>query len=329
MTANPPQLPVLAIIVPCYNEEEVLRKSANSLLAVLNDRINHRFIAENSFICFVNDGSHDTTWNIISSLIQQNKCYRGICLSRNFGHQAALLAGLFTAEADIYVSIDADLQDDEQAITEMVNAYRNGADIVYGCRSDRTTDSFFKRKTAELFYRLRNAIGCHTIPNHADYRLMSRRAVQTLKQYSEANLYLRGIIPMLGFPSAKVFYARKAREAGESKYPLHKMLKLAWNGVVNFTEAPLRIIIILGLVGFFLSILLIAYVLYALASGSAAPNDILTISVISLFGSIQLLGIGCIGLYIGKILNETKRRPHYIIQEDLSTTGPASESPRN
>lgn len=311
-------LPVLAIIVPCYNEEEVLPSSAKVLMNRLTDYIKGEMVSPESYICFINDGSTDRTWEIVNSLIKENPLYRGISLSRNFGHQAALLSGLYTAVADIYISIDADLQDDERVMSDMIKAHLSGADIVYGCRSERTSDTWFKRYTAEMFYKIRCSIGCKTIPNHADYRLMSARVVEKLKQHSEVNLYLRGIIPMLGFPSEKVFYSRKPRQAGESKYPFHKMLKLAWNGVVNFSEVPLHLIIILGFLGLVVCAALLVYVMYSWLCGTTIQGWTSLALVIIFFSSIQLLCTGCIGLYVGKIFNETKRRPLYLIQDDLS-----------
>lgn len=310
--------PILAIIVPCYYEEEALPVTAEILQELVLDMIDREMIDSQSYICFVNDGSQDRTWNIIDELIKETKIFRGINLSRNFGHQAAVLAGLFTAKADIYVSIDADLQDDVQKIREMVQLYREGYDIVYGCREDRSTDSWFKRVTAEAFYKIRAMMGCSTIPNHADYRLMSARAVNELKKYGEVNLYLRGIIPTLGFPSSKVFYTRAARTQGISKYPFIKMLKLAWDGVVNFSEAPLFLCLWLGVIGFLFSIALICYSFFSWYNGTTLPGWTSTVLVVSAFGSMQFIFMGVIGLYIGKIFKETKRRPLYIVQDDRS-----------
>lgn len=310
--------PILAVVIPCYFEEEALPESAKVLGELLQQMIDYDEIDAKSYCCFVNDGSTDETWNIITNLSEQSSLFRGINLSRNYGHQAALLAGLFTAKADAYVSIDADLQDDPQKIREMVKLYREGNDIVYGCRGDRSSDTWFKRCSAELFYKLRSMMGCPTIPNHADYRLMSARAVQELKTFREVNLYLRGIIPSMGFPSAKVYYTRTARTAGESKYPFHKMMKLAWNGVVNFSEAPLHLCLWLGGLGFVCSIMFILYGLISWHMGITMSGWTSTILVISLFGSMQFIFMGIMGLYIGKIFKETKRRPHFIVQDDFS-----------
>lgn len=308
----------LCIVVPCYNEEEALPSSAKTLGDLLLSMISDNLVSPDSYICFVNDGSADRTWECIRWLMEQSRMFRGINLSRNFGHQGALLAGLFTAKADMYVSIDADLQDDERKISEMVAMYHEGKDIVYGCRDNRETDTWFKRTTAELFYKLREKMGCYTIPNHADYRLMSARAVQALKQFGEVNLFIRGIIPMLGFPSGKVFYARKAREQGESKYPLSKMLLLAWNGVVNFSDAPLMFCLFAGLIGCAVSVCLMIWAFCQWYAQSTLPGWTSIVLVVCFFGSLQFLFIGIIGLYIGKIMRETKHRPVFIVQDDMT-----------
>lgn len=308
--------PVLTIIVPCYNEEEALPTTARVLAALLRDMIAAGEVAESSYACFVNDGSRDRTWEIIDRLSTESPLWRGINLSRNFGHQSALLAGLYTAKADIYVSIDADLQDDEQKIRDMVRLYREeGKDIVYGCRDKRQTDTWFKRTTAESFYKLREWMGCYTIPNHADYRLMSARAVRALREFGEVNLYLRGIVPMIGFPSGKVFYDRKSRELGESKYPFSKMMKLAWNGIVNFSEVPLQIVLWVGMFGVLVSLALIVWVAIAWLSGNVVHGWASTLAVVAFFGSLQFCFMGVIGLYLGKVFRETKHRPLYVVQD--------------
>ena len=312
----------LCIVVPCYNEEEALPASAAALGDLLHSMIERGMVSPGSYVCLVNDGSTDRTWECIGWLMQRSTLFRGINLTRNFGHQGALLAGLFTAKADVYVSIDADLQDDERKIPEMVAMYLEGKDIVYGCRDSRETDTWFKRTTAALFYKLRGALGCRTVPGHADFRLMSARAVQALKQFGEVNLYIRGIIPLLGFPSGKVFYARKARERGESKYPLSKMLLLAWNGVVNFSDAPLVFCLLAGLLGCAVSIGLMVWAFCQWRTGSTLPGWTSMVLVICFFGSLQFLFTGIIGLYIGKILRETKHRPVFIVQDDLTRRTP-------
>lgn len=310
--------PTLCIVVPSYDEQAVLRSSASALKSVLDTLVAANKIAGNSYICFVNDGSHDNTWEIIRELHTKSPMYRGISLSRNFGHQGAVLAGLYTAQADIYVSIDADLQDDETKIIDMVDLYLQGNQIVYGCRDNRDSDTWFKRTTAELFYKLRGMLGCHTIPNHADYRLMSARTVRELKNFPEVNLFLRGIIPMLGFRSAKVYYKRKNRTQGESKYPLHKMIALAWNGVVNFSEAPLILMIWFGLLGILASTVLMGWTIYRWNIGQTLPGWTSTILIVAAFGSMQFLFTGIIGLYLVKIFHETKHRPLFIVDEDCT-----------
>lgn len=310
--------PTLCIVVPCYNEEEALPSTAKALRGILEEMAANGLASPSSYICFANDGSRDRTWEIIEGLMAQTPIWRGINLSRNFGHQGALLAGLFTAEADAYVSIDADLQDDERKIIDMVRLYREGNDIVYGCRDNRDTDTWFKRTTASLYYRLRADMGCYTVPNHADYRLMSARAVRELKRFGEVNLYLRGIVPMLGFPSAKVMYARKSRQQGESKYPLPKMAALAWNGVVNFSETPLIAMVWAGLLGIMGSLAFIFWSLWRWHVGATLPGWTSTVLIVAIFSSLQFLFTGIIGLYIGKIFRETKHRPLFIIKDDYS-----------
>lgn len=311
-------LPLISIVVPCYFEEDALPTTAKVLGELLQSMIDTHDVAPGSHICFVNDGSQDRTWPIILELMEKSPLYRGVNLSRNFGHQAALLAGLFTANADAYVTIDADLQDDATKIRDMVALFRGGKDIVYGCREDRSSDTWFKRTTAQTFYRLREKMGCHTVPNHADYRLMSARAVNELRRFGEVNLYLRGVVTMLGFPSAKVFYTRTAREQGTSKYPLLKMLKLAWDGVANFSEVPLHLCLWLGGVVFCASMLLMLYSLVRWSMGDTLPGWTSTVLIICIFGSLQFLFMGIIGLYIGKIFRETKSRPVFIVQDDHS-----------
>lgn len=308
--------PILSIVVPCYYEEDALPSTSARLGKLLQDMIDAGEVAPESHICFVNDGSQDRTWPIILELMVQSPLYRGVNLSRNFGHQAAVLAGLFTDVADVYITIDADLQDDETKIHEMVALFRDGKDIVYGCREDRSSDTWFKRTTAQTFYSLREKMGCHTVPNHADYRLMSARAVNELRRFGEVNLYLRGVVPMLGFPSAKVFYTRTAREQGESKYPLRKMIKLAWDGVANFSEVPLHLCLWMGGGILVISLALIAYSLVRWYMGDTLPGWTSTVLIISMFGSLQFLFMGILGLYVGKIFRETKSRPLFIVQDD-------------
>lgn len=316
-----PSAPVLAIVIPCYNESEVLPNTVQRIKRVIDNLLQKKLVLKESFVCFVNDGSSDGTWEIIEESCEKNPLWQGISLSRNFGHQSALLAGMFSVKADVYVTIDADLQDDEEKIVEMLQLYHEGKEIVYGCRDNRESDSFFKRRTAEMFYRLREILGIKTIPNHADFRLMSAATVEVLKGFEEVNLYLRGIIPMLGFPSACVYYSRKSRTLGVSKYPFLKMIQLAWNGVVNFTDIPLKCAVYCGFLGILFSVFIACWCLFAWYTKQSVPGWTSVVLVISLFGSCQLLCLGFIGLYISKIFDETKRRPRFIIQNMISKKG--------
>ncbi len=266
----------------------------------------------------MNDGSRDRTWQIISDLCKRDKSiFRGVCLSRNFGHQAALLAGLFAFDDfDACITIDADLQDDEHAIVGMVESFARGHDVVYGVRKRRDVDSFMKKWSALAFYWLRDWLsGSQTIRNHADFRLMSRRAVRELSRFRETNLYLRGLIPLLGFPSDCVYYDRKARELGETKYPLGKMLKLAWDGIVNFSDAPLKLLTALGLAGGVLCAIFLIYVLIQWFCGNVIQGWTTIVFAVVAVGSVQMVSLGILGSYIGKIFLETKRRPPFIIRE--------------
>jgi glycosyltransferase involved in cell wall biosynthesis len=306
----------LAIVVPCYNEEQVLPETARQLLALLDELTETGKIAPKSRIYFVDDGSRDQTWPLIETLSADDGRVHGIKLSYNRGHQHALLAGLFTAEGDIIISIDADLQDDIQVIGQMIDAYREGNDVVYGVRAARKTDRLFKRVTAESFYRLLGWMGVDVVFNHADYRLMSRRAIEALKGYGEVNVFLRGIIPSIGFPSTSVSYDRNKRIAGESKYPLSKMIGFAINGITAFSSLPLRLIAVLGFVIFLFSLLLSIWVLWVkIFAGEAIPGWASSVLPMYLLGGIQLLSIGVLGEYVGRIYMETKRRPRFIIEK--------------
>lgn len=307
----------LAIVVPCYNEEEMLPITFEELREVLHNLIEKNKITEDSFLLFVDDGSKDKTWEVISKEHARSpKDVFGLKLARNVGHQNALIAGLSKAKdlADIVVSIDADLQDDTAAIVAMVDAYHEGNDIVYGVRNSRKTDSFFKRNTAQVFYRLLSAMGVETIYNHADYRLMSRRALEQLLEYKETNLYLRGMIPLIGYKTAEVYYERKERTKGESKYPFSKMLSLALNGITSFSVKPIRLIAALGC---FILLGCLAAAIYAFASyfmGNVEKGWTSLILSIWFLGGVQLLSIGVIGEYIGKIYMEVKQRPKYNVE---------------
>jgi glycosyltransferase involved in cell wall biosynthesis len=308
----------LAIVIPCYNEEEVLPETARRVDELMSDMIRRGKIAGESSVYFVDDGSRDRTWSLIEGLAASSRRFHGIKLSRNRGHQTALLAGLQNAKGDAIVSVDADLQDDLNAIEKMVDAYREGADVVYGVRQSRGEDTAFKRLTAEGYYKLLAALGVDVVFNHADYRLMSRRAVDALCAFDESNLFIRGIIPQIGFPSAIVKYDRRERFAGESKYPLKKMIALAWNGVTSFSAAPLRLITGLGAA---ISVVTLGVACWALAiklfTTSALPGWASTVVPIYFLGGVQLLAIGIMGEYLAKIYLETKRRPKYFVDKLL------------
>lgn len=310
-------LPILYIVIPCYNEEDVLPITSKMFLDKLSSLIDRRLIDEKSRVMFVNDGSSDKTWEIMSNLCDSDEHFCSLCLSRNFGHQYALLSGLMEAKeyADITISIDCDGQDDINAMDEMVAAYNNGADIVYGVRSDRHTDSFFKRSSALFFYKLMNKMGCNTVYNHADYRLLDRRFLNELEKYEEANLFLRGIIPMVGFNSTCVYYERHERIAGKSHYPLMKMINFAIDGITSLSVRPIRIITAFGfIVSLFGFIGVIwAVIMFFLKSTVAGWSSM--ICIICFLGGIQLLSLGVIGEYIGKIYLETKKRPRFIIKD--------------
>ena len=306
----------LAIVVPCYNEEEVLPTTAQTLQKVLQELIDDHEIDRESKIYFVDDGSTDKTWSLITELTQKKSCFSGIKLSRNQGHQFALLAGLFSAKGDAVISIDADLQDDVRAIKDMVRHFSQGKEIVYFVRQDRTSDSFFKRITAETFYKLMNRMGVQTIYNHADYRLLSRRAIECLKSFNEVNYYLRGIVPLLGFEAAIVYGPRFARLAGETKYPLKKMLGLALEGITSFSISPLRLITLLSFITFTLTLMMSFWVLGIKFFGNGTvPGWASTVLPIYFLGGIQLLCAGIIGEYLAKIYREVKKRPKYIIEK--------------
>ncbi|WP_294405840.1 glycosyltransferase family 2 protein [uncultured Clostridium sp.] len=310
---------VLYLVVPCYNEEEVLHETAKRLLEKITLMIEKNLINDKSRILFVNDGSKDKTWDIIKELHTQHDIFLGINLSRNRGHQNALLAGLMTAKsyADMVISLDADLQDDINVIDKFVEEYYNGSDIVYGVRCSRKSDTFFKRTTALAFYKLMANFGVESIYNHADYRLMSKRALEGLAQFKEVNLFLRGMIPLIGYKYSVVEYERHERFAGESKYPLKKMISFALDGITSLSIKPIRLVTGLGFTIFFVSFVVAFYSLIAKVIGNTVSGwTSLTISI-WMIGGIQLLCLGVIGEYIGKIYNETKERPRFIIQDKL------------
>lgn len=310
----------LYLVIPCYNEEEVLPETSGRLKMKMKELIRAGKIDKNSRVIFVNDGSRDRTWEIIRSLHEQDPLFGGINLSRNRGHQNALLAGLMTVKecADAVISMDADLQDDINAIDEMVEKYLDGADVVYGVRNRRVTDTFFKRVTAEGFYKLMNAMGANTVFNHADYRLLSRRALEGLAEYEEVNLFLRGIVPMIGYRSEIVYYERGERFAGESKYPLGKMLSFAVEGITSLSTKPIRLITGLGFFIFIISIGMLIYSLIRHFMGATIVGWTTLMVSVWAIGGLILLSLGVVGEYIGKIYLETKARPRFIIESFLN-----------
>ncbi|MDB6158062.1 MAG: glycosyl transferase, group 2 family [Gammaproteobacteria bacterium] len=308
----------LSIVVPCFNEQDVLPETARRVRALLDLLIESGKICADSQIVLVDDGSQDRTWELIRDQHRQDARVRGLKLSGNRGHQIALVAGLFTAEGDAIVSVDADLQDDLAAIEAMVDEYRNGYDVVYGVRRKRTADTFLKRVSAKSYYRLLALLGVRIVHNHADFRLLSRRAIEALKQYSEVNLFLRGLVPLIGFKSTSVLYDRAERFAGESKYPLRKMLALAADGVTSFTAFPLRVIAVLGVLVSFLSVAMMMWVLWVkLFTTLAIPGWTSSVIPVYFLGGIQLLSIGILGEYVAKLYSEAKRRPRYFVEEWL------------
>ena len=310
---------VLYLVIPCYNEEEVLPETSKRLTAKLGAMIEMGLISQDSKIVFVNDGSKDHTWQLIRQYHEENPMIQGINLSRNKGHQSALLAGLMTVKeyCDMAISMDADLQDDVDAIDQFVEKYYEGCEVVYGVRSERKTDSFFKRASAQSFYKLMLHMGVEIVYNHADYRLMSRRALDEMEGLKEVNLFLRGIVPLIGFQSGVVTYERHERFAGESKYPLKKMLNFAFDGITSFSVKPIRMVTTLGIIIFAISILMLIYFLITWCIGWTVPGWTSIVVSVWAIGGLQLLAIGIIGEYIGKIYMETKARPKFIVQEYL------------
>lgn len=317
----------LAIVVPCYNEEEVLDITTTELTKVITKLIESDKISKDSFVLYVDDGSRDATWSIIDKHHKQNPLIYGLKLAGNVGHQYALLAGLMAASdlSDVTISIDADLQDDLNVIEEMVDLFHSGKDIVYGVRNDRKKDSFFKRTTAQGFYKLMSFMGVKSVYNHADFRLMSKRAVKQLGEFRESNLFLRGMVPLIGYETACVYYERGKRVAGESKYPLKKMFALAWNGITSFSVKPISLISFLGAMMIVLSILAGIYGIISYALGQAVPGWTSLILSIWFIGGVQLVAIGLIGQYIGKIYMEVKQRPRYNIETLLVHSSEAKQ----
>lgn len=311
------QLPILYIVIPCYNEESVLPITSSMFLDKINELVAAGKIADNSRILFVNDGSKDQTWEIIQELAEKDPHYIGICQSRNRGHQNAVLAGLMEAKenCDITISIDCDGQDDINAMNEMVEAYLDGCEVVYGVRSKRDTDTFFKRFTAEGFYKILTWMGVEVVFNHADYRLLSSRVLQEFANFKEVNIFLRGMVPLVGFKSTSVYYERHERIAGESHYPLKKMLALAFDGITSLSVKPIRMITTAGILIALLSFIGVIWAVVGEFMGNTVSGWASTVCIVCFMGGIQLLCLGVIGEYVGKIYLETKHRPRYIISE--------------
>lgn len=314
---------ILYLVLPCYNEEEVLRATASALKEKYQALFAAGKIGKESRILFVNDGSKDQTWSIITELFHEDPVFCGISLSRNRGHQNALLAGLMTAKekADVVISIDADLQQDVDAIDRMLEKYENGCDVVYGVRNARDTDGFVKKNTALGFYKLMQFMGCEVLTNHADYRLMSKRVIESLAEYGEVNLFLRGLIPTIGYPSDIVYFDVRERQAGESKYTMKKMISFAVDGITSFSIKPLQMITLLGFLMLFVSIVMIATTIFDYYTGRTVAGWASSYCSTWFIGSVQLLALGIIGEYIGKIYMETKHRPRYHIEACLWSDG--------
>lgn len=311
--------PILYVVIPCYNEEEVLPETTKRMKEKLTNLIKDKVISSKSKVMYVNDGSKDKTWSMIKEINKKEPLFTGVTLSRNRGHQNALLGGLMTAKnyADVVISMDADLQDDINAIDEMLEKYKDGCDIVYGVRSARKTDTFFKRFTAEGFYKFMKTLGVDVVYNHADYRLTSKRVLEEFSNFKEVNLFLRGMFPLVGYKSDVVYYERSERFAGESKYPLKKMLNFAWDGITSFSVKPLRMICSVGFIILLISIAIMIYSIIRKLTGNTVDGwTFLSISI-WFIGGLQMISIGIIGEYIGKMYNETKQRPRFIISENL------------
>src|SRR3954452_19595478 len=311
--------PVVTLVVPCYNEESVLPHTMGTLHLLIEKLMKEKFISEKSKILFVDDGSKDCAWELIYKASLKTNLIRGLKLARNAGHQHALIAGLFAAKtvSNCVISIDADLQDDIEVVRTFIEKFKEGYDIVYGVRKRRETDTYFKRTTAEGFYKLMGKLGVDLVYNHADYRLMSKRALDELERFDEVNLFLRGIVPLIGFPSTSVFYDRKERLAGETKYPLRKMLSFAFNGITSFSITPIRFVMLIGCTSFVTSLLFLSYFFVLKFMGETETGWTSLITSIWLIGGLHLMAIGLVGEYVGKVYQESKRRPKYIVDVDL------------
>ncbi len=309
--------PKLLLVVPCYNEQEILHQSNQKLNTYFDQLLEQNKIDSESKICYINDGSKDATWTLIDQLTKSNPRVLGIKLAKNFGHQNAVLAGLFSFidQYDCYISIDADLQDDINAIGEMVSKYEEGSSVVYGVREDRSTDTFFKKFTAELFYKIMDKLGVPVVFNHADFRLIDNKVLKEFANFKEYNMFIRGIIPTIGFPSDKVYYKRLEREAGESKYPFSKMLAFAWKGITSFSTVPMRMVLWFGIINFIISVIIGLFVLSSKLRGVAVSGWTSIVLPMAFFSGSNMIAIGLIGEYIGKIYEEVKGRPRYIIEK--------------
>lgn len=310
---------ILYIVIPCYNEELVLEETTKRLTEKLNYLIKNKKISKKSKVMYVNDGSRDNTWPLIKKISKENSLFTGVSLSRNRGHQNALLAGLMTAKeyADIVISMDSDLQDDINAIDEMIEKNNDGCDIVYGVRSARKKDTWFKKTTAQGFYKFMEKMGVNVVYNHADYRLTSKKVLDSFADFKEVNLFLRGIFPLIGYKSDVVYYERAERFAGESKYPLKKMLNFAWDGITSFSVKPIRLLLSIGIIIFIISLLVTIYCLISKLTGNTVAGWTFLACSIWIMGGIQMISLGVIGEYVGKVYSETKSRPRYIISENL------------
>ena len=309
----------MLLVLPCYNEEDVLQKTNQTLQAYFVELLKMGLIGSESKICFVDDGSRDRTWALVETICKENTNAIGLKLSRNFGHQSALLAGLeyHAGQFDCYITIDADLQDDIRAIENMLLKNREGARIVYGVRDDRSTDSWFKRQTAESFYGLMQNMGVPVVFNHADFRLIDDRVLREFQNYRETNMFLRGMFPLIGFRSDKVFYKRLKREAGQTKYPLSKMMLFAWNGITSFSTTPMRMVLYFGMFNFFISLLILGYAVSAFFFKETVPGWTSTLLPLTFFSGSNMVAVGLIGEYVGKIYEEVKARPRFIIEKTV------------
>ena len=311
------KLQKLVIVMPCYNEEEVLPQTFKVIGSLLKKLIKAKKVSPQSKVCFINDGSKDKTWELIQKAVAKEKIFSGISLSRNFGHQKAIVAGMYDIDADLYVTIDADLQDDCSVIEQMLEKIKEGCEIVYGVRDSRDTDTWFKKYSALAFYKLMKLLGVNIVYNHADFRMMTKRAVNTLKSFPERNLFLRAMMPLVGYKYDKVYYDRKARPAGETKYPLMKMMGFAWSGISSFSIVPLRLVTFMGFFICFLSVCFLCYIIYRWSVRGTIVGWASLVTIITIFSGVQLMSLGIIGEYLAKVFVEVKNRPLYIVDEKI------------